>query len=306
MLKSENLSVYRIIILSLLCFYIQNIWIFAGCVIYLFVYSKRNLLVFVVLLGILFLSLYLHKDFIPVGIIDYKQGNYYICDKGLYKVKVSSEYGLLPGDILHFKSAGVINEFDNQRSKNILYLCDDYTKVYSINIRNIIHNRVNSFDNESKTVLNKVLYNINDYENYIFNLGYGLMSYYFFMFVFRKNKYISIFLMSLFSLCFFFDVKFLLIILEFVLGSLEVHFFDKFTIKMYLLALINKEFISNYSLIIPLLISLYGVLKINIHFRPYMSMVMMTLFHEIDPVSSLLFPLIIKIQSGIFALSIIY
>ena len=196
----KNISVFKISIFLFITIYLNNIYIYILTALILLFYNKKNLIIYIPLLLLILFTNSIKTDFINIGVIDYKNGSYYQVDKLLYKTKLITEDELYPGDIILFNNDSLQNSIDSQVKKNIKYYTYTYDKVLLNNpIRKFINNRINSFDDNTKTALLKFIYNITSYDNVQYNFIFGLSSYYFLKFIKDKNRVfglISIFLYS--------------------------------------------------------------------------------------------------------------
>ena len=213
LIKLKNISLFKIIISFYISIYFKNYFIFFILFIYLFINNIDNLYIFVFLLFLCLINSSLKNDYIRIGIIDYKINNYYLVDNLLYKSILYSDDELYSGDIILFNDSNII-EKDNQLKNNILYYHNEYNKIASFRIRKIINEYINKLDIETKNILYKIFYNqILDYTNYniIFN---GLLSYYFFKDLIKRNKYLGIISLLFYSLLFCFQIKYILIFID--------------------------------------------------------------------------------------------
>lgn len=304
--KLKISSVYKILLLVILCFYFQNPIILLGAFLFIALNDRRNIIIFVLLFGLLILINQFKSDFISYGIVDYKSGRYYIVDKLLYKVKTESSTELQSGDIVHFKDKGTDNDVSTQLSRNIIYICNNPEKISSFELREYFYSCIDNLDDSLRPYLKKFIYNITDYENTQYVIGYGLMAYYFFGYLYRKNRYIGFVSVMVFSLLFSFQVKFFLIIILFILDFMEADYIDKYFMRIYLLVLINKNFISNYSILIPCIIGLFNLFRSKLSFRNFFFILNISLFHEINLISSLMYPLFIKFQIVLFGFTMAF
>lgn len=300
----KNISVFKISIFLFITIYLNNIYIYILTALILFLYNKKNLIIFIPLLLLILFTNSIKTDFINIGVIDYKNGSYYQIDKLLYKTKLITEDELYPGDFILFNNDSLQNSVDSQVKKNIKYYTYTYDKVLLNNpIRKFINNRINSFDDNTKTALLKFIYNITSYDNVQYNFIFGLSSYYFLKFIKDKNRVFGLISIFLYSFCFVFEYKLIFLIVDILFEKINKS--DRFAIKVIVILLLNKNLLFNYSLLIPLLFSLYGIIDFKIKFHTYLFLIESLLFGEINVISSFIFSKMISLRVIVFIISLI-
>ena len=135
-----------------LLIHFKNYYIFTIGFIYLLIDNIDNLYLLIILLFLCLLFSYLRKDFIKVGIIDYKNNDYYLVDSLLYKSKLYTDEELIPGDILLFNDS-FINNNQSNLNNNILYYHKSFNKIFNIEIRNILFNHINNKEEGIKNII---------------------------------------------------------------------------------------------------------------------------------------------------------
>ena len=300
----KNISLYKTIMIFFLLIHFKNYYIFTIGFIYLLIDNIDNLYLLIILLFLCLLFSYLRKDFIKVGIIDYKNNDYYLVDSLLYKSKLYTDEELMPGDILLFNDS-FINNNQSNLNNNILYYHKSFNKIFNIEIRNILFNHINNKEEGIKNILFKIFYNLNiDYSSYNV-LFTGLISYYFLLDLINKNKTIGTITLFIYSLLFCFQIKFILIILNIVLDNFELEKLDKISIKFLIIYYLNNNLINNYSILLPLLISLINCFNLKYKSYFYITLITSYLFGSINIIYTFLFSNLIKYKKIIFVLGIV-
>ena len=125
-----------------------NIYLFIFSLFYLLFTDYKELILFVLLSGSVYLIERYRFDFIPIGIVDYANGKYYVVDKFLYKVKILPENTVFNhGDIICFKDQLERINTDTELSKNILYSGKAGEAVFNFFPRLFIEKQINRLKN---------------------------------------------------------------------------------------------------------------------------------------------------------------
>ena len=280
MKKSKNISAFRIIVCLLISLYLNNIYIYISLLILLLILNYKEFILTFILLFIILKVNSNENDFIKFGIVERKINNYYVVDKLLYKAKIVSDE-IQIGDIVLTNRYKYLDNV-NYLKKNIKFEIFDYTIISNFKLRQYLYKKINSFNDEIKSILNKYIYNINNYDELEFNLTYNFIIYYLFRYIYSKNKLISIILLNIYSLIFYFDIKFYLIIIDYILSKFNIKHSNKFCIKIIILLLINNRLIYNYSICVPLILSLYRFLDTKISFKSYFVLISSLFFGDIN------------------------
>lgn len=293
----KNISVFRLSILVAISLYVNNLYLYVLVSLFLLFKNKKESIIYICLI---FICLYLPKiDILPFGIVEEIKGNYVIVNKILYKVKLYST-NLKVGDFVKC-SKFTINEYSDIK-KNILFYGDEYKYINYLRIKRNIYNRLNIFDTNTKAIFLQEFYNIYTYDDFDLNIGYGLPIYYLFKYIEKKNKYLCLFLIVIYSIVFNFQIKFILIIFDILFS--DVCSRDRFSYKLLFICLVNINLFDNNGILLPLLISLYSYFDINIDFRLYLTIIESLIFYEFNALSLLLFKPYIYIRILYFILSI--
>lgn len=264
MKRLKTLSFFRIGLLLLInCLY-PNIALFIISIVYLFFINKYELYSFIGLFVVYFLIMNYLNDFLPYGIIDEKNSNYIVVDKILYKTKIFTKLGDIGNIVKYDVELSEINK-DTNLIYNVKYINKGEIEVlFNKTLYNISYNRALSLDDNIKNLCLKVLFNSYKVNNEIdLFLGYGLNIYYLLRIIFRKNKYISLIALIIYSVFFGFKVKLILIIFDFILSYIDFSNLEKLGIKLILISLINPALIKNYSFLITTIYSFINLLKLN-------------------------------------------
>ena len=256
MKKLRNKSLFKVIFFLIINTYYNNLIIFVLSVFIFLLDNFCDLLIFMCLFFIIFVSNNYQKDFIRVGIISNIDGNYATCEKLLYKVKVKdNNYNL--GDIITFSEDSIISENKYDLKNNVKF----YNQSHSNVIANyypyrFIQNRLDSIDFEAKEYIRKFIFN--DYlDNSLLNVGYGFSFYYLLLLFKNKNKKLTTIILIFYILLFGFNNKFYLIIIDLLLSNIQLDKSNQLSIKIILILIINKYLLLNYSILISLLFSFY-------------------------------------------------
>ena len=283
----KNISVFKIVLLSLISIIINKIVVYLLFSLIFILFYRKELIFFLLTTSIIFLLNNFRFNFIKIGIVDYKVYNYYVVEQFFYKSKIYSD-DLNIGDII------LIDEYHDTKlesdlKKNIYYINDSFKTISSFYPKFFIHEIINNFDKETIIVLNKLIFNINDYDDSTYNLGYGLASYYLLNEIRKKSNKICVLFIFLYSIFFTFDIKFILIIINIFLTKNKYTKQNKLGIKILVISLINIHLLKNYSILLPLLFSFYQIYDLSISFLPYILLVEALFFNEINIISTLIF-----------------
>lgn len=117
-------------------------------------------------------------------------------------------------------------------------------------------NHLNSFDKDASNLFKKILFNdfVSD-NDLLFNIGYGFGLYFLLRKIFDKNKYLSLFLLFIYSIFFDFELKLLFLIIDFILSFFEVDNINNLSIKIIVITLIDINLFLNYSILLTLIFS---------------------------------------------------
>lgn len=292
MKRLSHISAYRLLIFLIIGLYFNNKYIFLLETLILLVYKSKESIIFIVLILIIFLTNSIKTDYIKYGIVEKKMNNYFVIDKILYKTKIQDDE-IEIGDILYTNKYEFLND-ETYLKKNIKFSNTDYSKITSLSIRKYIYNLIQNKDDNTRTALNKFIYNITNYDDLTYNLGFGLASYYLIKEINKKNKKVSLITIFVYSLLFYFDIKFYLLIIDFILDKFQIK--NKIVFKFCLICLINVNLLKDYSIEIPLFLGLFGHFSDSSNFKIYFMLMQSILFGYINIISSFLYKYYIKIQ----------
>lgn len=299
MKKLKTLSLFKIALLFVLNLYFKNIFLFVISLAYLFISYLYDGIFFIVLICIFYALNLVNCDIIPLGYVSEKKINYVVVDKLIYKVKTSSNY-LEVGDIVCFNDASSKSEDSDLLNKNILYLNDEYNKLaFSLPYKEI--NKKANEDNLYKKILLNDYVDTNEFDYY---LGYGFAFYYLLTKVFKKNKYLAICLIFVYTLLFGFEIKLLLIIIDFILSFFELESINKLSIKLIIIAFINIHLFNNYSFLISLLFSFLNLTEYHNNVL-ILGLLQSFFFGQVSILNCLLFEHYINIRIIIFIITFI-
>ena len=301
MKKLKISSVYRLLILLLIGIYFNNLYIYIIELIYLLLSDYKELLIYSVLIILILLSNSIKTDYLKYGIVERKINNYYVINKILYKDKIKTN-DLNVGDLIVTFDSNYIDD-ETYLKNNIKFELLNYKKIYNFKLQKYINNIINSFNDDVKNPINKFIYNINNYDDMSFNLGYGLAIYYILKLISKKSNLASLILIILYSFVFYFDIKFYLLIIDNIFYKQDKNI--RYFIKIILILIINKYLLNNYSILVTLLFNLYNCLNLKIKFNTYFAFMQSILFGYINILNLLVYKYILIIQIFLFVFSLI-
>lgn len=301
MKQLNNISAYRILVLLLIGLFFHNVYIFLVEVILLCFYNFKEAIVLILIIILIFLTNSIKTDYIPIGIVERKINNYYVVDKLLYKTKINNN-DIDIGDIILTDKYELISD-DNYLKKNIKYTNDEYHVINTFKIRKVLNNRIEKFNPNIKNSLNKFIYNISNYDDLSFNLGYGLAIYYLIKQINNKSKKVGFISIIIYILLFYFDIKFYLLIFDYILDILNIK--NKISIKYILICLINTNLLNNYSIQITLFLGLFSHLFKKDDFKLYLIIIQSILFGYINILNTFIYKYYVKVQIILLLFSIV-
>lgn len=268
----KNILLFRLTIIFFLNIYFKNIFIFLISILLLFILDKKESLILIVLLAI---SL-VHINLPTIGYVS--------------RVK---------DDIV------IIN---NTEFTNLDYSVGDFVfkdKVFKNTPYKMSLNHLNSFNKELSDLFKKILFN--DYvsdKDLIFNIGYGFGLYFLLRKIFDKNKYLSLFLLFIYSIFFDFELKLLFLIIDFILSFFEVDNINNLSIKIIVITLIDINLFLNYSILLTLIFSF--IYKSNYYKSKFLiGLVQSFFFGQVNILSCLVYNWYLKIRIFIFIISLL-
>ena len=303
MKRSKDRSLFKIALFVCAVLYFKSLILFLLLFLLLFLEDNRKAILFVILSILLVLINRYRMDVMPLGMVEEKREKYVIADKIFYKTKVFCEDDLKPGDVLYFKSAFKKNSISSQINKNILFEGEDCQKLFCFYPRTFIYETIHSQEALTKEMMEKLLYNIDPVQGLDFDLGYGLASYYFFRFLNKKSKRISLILFFIYSLFFVFPIKHYLILIDMILDHFSLNKEKKASIKILILCCINFSLFQNYSFLLPLLFEMYSLFSLDLDFKTYMAFLTIFFFGQCDPIKTFTFSFLIRIRIFLFLFS---
>lgn len=268
----KNILLFRLTIIFFLNIYFKNIFIFLISILLLFILDKKESLILIVLLAI---SL-VHINLPTIGYVS--------------RVK---------DDIV------IIN---NTEFTNLDYSVGDFVfkdKVFKNTPYKMSLNHLNSFNKELSDLFKKILFN--DYvsdQDLIFNIGYGFGLYFLLRKIFDKNKYLSLFLLFIYSIFFDFELKLLFLIIDFILSFFEVDNINNLSIKIIVITLIDINLFLNYSILLTLIFSF--IYKSNYYKSKFLiGLVQSFFFGQVNILSCLVYNWYLNIRIFIFIISLL-
>lgn len=268
----KNILLFRLTIIFFLNVYFKNIFIFLISILLLFILDKKESLILIVLLAI---SL-VHINIPTIGYVS--------------RVK---------GDI------AIIN---NTEFTNLDYSVGDFVfkdKVFKNTPYKMSLNHLNSFNKELSDLFKKIIFNdyVSDHD-LIFNIGYGFGLYFLLRKIFDKNKYLSLFLLFIYSIFFDFELKLLFLIIDFILSFFEVDNINNLSIKIIVITLIDINLFLNYSILLTLIFSF--IYKSNYYKSKFLiGLVQSFFFGQVNILSCLVYNWYLNIRIFIFIISLL-
>lgn len=268
----KNILLFRLTIIFFLNIYFKNIFIFLISILLLFILDKKESLILIVLLAI---SL-VHINLPTIG----------------YVSRVKDDIAII----------------NNTEFTNLDYSVGDFVfkdKVFKNTPYKMSLNHLNSFDKDVSNLFKKILFNdfVSD-KDLIFNIGYGFGLYFLLRKIFDKNKYLSLFLLFIYSIFFDFELKLLFLIIDFILSFFEVDNINNLSIKIIVITLIDINLFLNYSILLTLIYSF--IYKSNYYKSKFLiGLVQSFFFGQVNILSCLVYNWYLNIRIFIFIISLL-
>lgn len=267
----KNILLFRLTIIFFLNIYFKNIFIFLISILLLFILDKKESLILIVLLAI---SL-VHINLPTIG----------------YVSRVKDDIAII----------------NNTEFTNLDYSVGDFVfkdKVFKNTPYKMSLNHLNSFDKDVSNLFKKILFNdfVSD-NDLLFNIGYGFGLYFLLRKIFDKNKYLSLFLLFIYSIFFDFELKLLFLIIDFILSFFEVDNINNLSIKIIVITLIDINLFLNYSILLTLIFSF--IYKSNYYKSKFLiGLVQSFFFGQVNVLSCLVYNWYLNIRIFIFIISL--
>lgn len=259
MKRSKNLSLFRIATILAINLFLKNYVLLALSFLYIFLLNKKDLVLTVGLILITCLLFYFNLNVINIGVVVENRSNYCIVDSVLFKTKVY--------DIS--KDVGTIVKINekvlNDNSSNLIYNVKYVSNIELLDLNKksplfYSYNRLKNLDHDSYIITSKVLFNNYLEDNEIdYYLGIGFCFYYLLIMIYKKNKYISIILMFIYSLFFSFQIKFFLILINFLCSFSNIRKSEILSIKIIVISMLNINLLLNFSILMSLLFDVINI-----------------------------------------------
>ena len=268
----KNILLFRLTIIFFLNIYFKNIFIFLINILLLFILDKKESLILIVLLAI---SL-VHINLPTIG----------------YVSRVKDDIAII----------------NNTEFTNLDYSVGDFVfkdKVFKNTPYKMSLNHLNSFDKDASNLFKKILFNdfVSD-NDLLFNIGYGFGLYFLLRKIFDKNKYLSLFLLFIYSIFFDFELKLLFLIIDFILSFFEVDNINNLSIKIIVITLIDINLFLNYSILLTLIFSF--IYKSNYYKSKFLiGLVESFFFGQVNILSCLVYNWYLNIRIFIFIISLL-
>lgn len=268
----KNILLFRLTIIFFLNIYFKNIFIFLISILLLFILDKKESLILIVLFAI---SL-VHINLPTIG----------------YVSRVKDDIAII----------------NNTEFTNLDYSVGDFVfkdKVFKNTPYKMSLNHLNSFDKDASNLFKKILFNdfVSD-NDLLFNIGYGFGLYFLLRKIFDKNKYLSLFLLFIYSIFFDFELKLLFLIIDFILSFFEVDNINNLSIKIIVITLININLFLNYSILLTLIFSF--IYKSNYYKSKFLiGLVQSFFFGQVNILSCLVYNWYLNIRIFILIISLL-
>lgn len=268
----KNILLFRLTIIFFLNVYFKNIFIFLISILLLFILDKKESLILIVLLAI---SL-VHINLPTIG----------------YVSRVKDDIAII----------------NNTEFTNLDYSVGDFVfkdKVFKNTPYKMSLNHLNSFDKDVSNLFKKILFNdfVSD-NDLLFNIGYGFGLYFLLRKIFDKNKYLSLFLLFIYSIFFDFELKLLFLIIDFILSFFEADNINNLSIKIIVITLIDINLFLNYSILLTLIFSF--IYKTNYYKSKFLiGLVQSFFFGQVNILSCLVYNWYLNIRIFIFIISLL-
>lgn len=268
----KNILLFRLTIIFFLNIYFKNIFIILISILLLFILDKKESLILIVLLAI---SL-VHINLPTIGYVSRAKGDIAIINNTEF---INLDYSV--GDFV----------FKDKVFKNTPY--------------KMSLNHLNGFDKDVSNLFKKILFNdfVSD-NDLLFNIGYGFGLYFLLRKIFDKNKYLSLFLLFIYSIFFDFELKLLFLIIDFILSFFEVDNINNLSIKIVVITLIDINLFLNYSILLTLIFSF--IYKSNYYKSKFLiGLVQSFFFGQVNILSCLVYNWYLNIRIFIFIISLL-
>ena len=268
----KNILLFRLTIIFFLNIYFNNFFIFLISILLLFFLDKKESLILIILLAI---SL-VHINLPTIG----------------YVSRVKDDIAII----------------NNTEFTNLDYSVGDFVfkdKVFKNTPYKMSLNHLNSFDKDVSNLFKKILFNdfVSD-NDLLFNIGYGFGLYFLLRKIFDKNKYLSLFLLFIYSMFFDFELKLLFLIIDFILSFFELDNINNLSIKIIVITLIDIKLFLNYSILLTLIFSF--IYKTNYYKSKFLiGLVQSFFFDQVNVLSCLVYNWYLNIRIFIFIISLL-
>lgn len=267
----KNILLFRLTIIFFLNIYFNNLFIFLISILLLFILDKKESLILIVL----FAFSLVHINLPTIG----------------YVSRVKDDIAII----------------NNTEFTNLDYSVGDFVfkdKVFKNTPYKMSLNHLNSFDKDASNLFKKILFNdfVSD-NDLLFNIGYGFGLYFLLRKIFDKNKYLSLFLLFIYSIFFDFELKLLFLIIDFILSFFEVDNINNLSIKIIVITLIDINLFLNYSILLTLIFSF--IYKSNYYKSKFLiGLVQSFFFGQVNILSCLVYNWYLNIRIFIFIISL--
>ena len=303
MKELKNISLYKVLIVFFISIYFKSYLLLILLYLYLYLDHKYNVIYLIILFLLCLLFSYIRFDFIKYGIVESNNKSYYLIDSFLYKRILYSEIEYEVGDFLYIEDSKKIENISHLK-KNILYTSNDAKKLSIFYPRKLFHKFIDNSEDEIKNLYYKIFYDeIIEYDNFS-SLLFNSIIYYFLLNIYHNNKNRCLIVMSIIIIFINFQIKFLFIILNYILDKYKFKRLEKALIKGLIIYYINPNLMFNYSIIFHLFISILYSLDLKYEIYIYLSIFQSIIFGSINILYTFLFSFINKFKSKLLLISL--
>ncbi len=300
MKNSKTIFLFRVAILFYLNVYFRNIFLIVISLIILFLLDKKESLILAILLLISIIKL---PNLIPIGYVSDVNSKYATVNSFIYKTVLYDDIAEV-GDFVYISDSSINEDFDNY-SSYYLFKADKGKVLLSNTPFKLSLKHLHDFDDDTKKLLKKTVFN--DYvsdNDLLVSVGYGFGLYFLLKKIFDKNKYLSLFLIILYSLFFDFEFKLLFIIIDFVLSYFDFDSINNLSIKTIFITQINYRLLTTSSVLLTLLFSFIYLSEYK-NCRFILAIIQSLFFGQVNIFVSLFYSLYLNIRIFIFIVSLL-
>lgn len=280
MKASFRISLFKITLVFFLCLIGKHVFFFIAGFLYLWFHRKENVIVLLMFFLLLCLCRNIPKDPLSCGIIDYPVKDGYLVDKGLYKIILYTEDDLHPGDILYFKDRG--EPFDDYHlSQLVLYHQESYELITSFPLRQMIYEKVLSFQEETVSLMKWFFYHLRD-GNSTLEDAFFFASYIFLSKLIRKNRIPGSICLIIHVLLFCGHCRYSILFLDLLLSFLPLEKKEIPLLESVILYCLYTSLSGNTGILLNLLLRFLIHVDLSLNQREMMIILQSLFFHKVS------------------------